>query len=299
MMKLRFIYRRVWREIHDSVVAVFRRRRMLRECCERGAMMQALLGVIPPAFRITELNFLNNPGEPMALSGPIFRFSEDLGDGPEFMRRMRTLRHFPYMELGHDLTDNRPMGSMFDNGSIRYDYVLYASEIARLDLMYRRGRAGRKVNRLTLPIINPSADEYREYRIDHGRIYALYSLLNAFRRVSGCQTASEVEPMYEFDLGKLMARNWRKVKNPFSYIPRMNIHEKADDGTIQYKIVVGNTVFPSECASVVRYRYELIRETPGFFKGAFDFSTTARPCALFSARDFNGAGRKLIRYFGK
>ena len=292
MKNLRFICRRVWRKIHDSIVTVFRRRRMLRECCERGAMMQALLGVIPPAFRITELNFMNNPGEPMALSGPIFGFGEDLGDGPEFMRRMRTLRHFPYMELSPDWNGD---------GSIRYDYVLYASEIARLDLMYRRGRAGRKVNRLTLPIINPSADEYREYRIDHGDIYMFYPfyhILNAFRRACRCRTASEVEPMYEFDLGKLMVRNWRKVKNPFSYIPRMSFHEKADDGTIQYKIAVGNRVLPSERASAAGFM-ELIRETPGFFKDSLYFSMIARPCALFSARDFNRVRRKLIRYFGK
>ena len=106
--------------------------------------------------------------------------------------------------------------------------------------------------------------------------------------------------MYEFDLGKLMGRNWRKVKNPFSYIPRMSFHEKADDGTIQYKIAVGNRVLvlPSERASSAGFM-ELIHETPGFFKDSLYFSMIARPCALFSARDFNGVRRKLIRYFGK
>ena len=95
-----------------------------------------------------------------------------------------------------------------------------------------------------------------------------------------------------------MARNWRKVKNPFSYIPRMSFHEKADDGTIQYKIAVGNRVLPSERASFAGFM-ELIRETPGFFENSLYFSMIARPCALFSARDFNGVRRKLIRYFGK
>lgn len=130
--------------------------------------------------------------------------------------------------------------------------------------------------------------------------YPFYPILTAFRRACGCRTASEVEPMYEFDLGKLMVRNWRKVKNPFSYIPRMSFHEKADDGTIQYKIAVGNRVLvlPSERASFAGFM-ELIRETPGFFKDSLYFSMITRPCALFSARDFNGVRRKLIRYFGK
>ena len=62
--------------------------------------------------------------------------------------------------------------------------------------------------------------------------------------------------------------------------------------------VVGNRVLPPERANSAGFM-ELIRETPGFFKDSLYFSMIARPCALFSARDFNGVRRKLIRYFGK
>lgn len=263
-MNPKFICRRIWRKIHDCIIVIFRHHRMLRECCERGAMMQALLGVVPPAFRIAEINFLNNPGESMSFYGPIFSFNDDIGYGPNFMRTMRLLNHFPYMRLRHD---------GIDGDSTRYDYVLYANEIARMELMYRHGRAGRKVNKRTLPIVNPTVVGYRD------------SLLT--------KKISAVSPMCEFDLGKMMYRNRKKVRNPFSYIPRLNIHKKAADGTIQYKIAVGNTVIPFEHIHDSKFIYELIRTKPAFFKSAFDFCANFWPCALYAARHFNGIGRKL------
>lgn len=246
---------------------------MLRECCERGAMIQALLGVVPPAFRISELNFLNNPGEPMSRFGPIFGFDGDVGYGPKFMRRMRVLHYFPYMRLRAD---------GIGNGSIQYDYVFYASEIARMDLMYRHGRVGHGVNRLTLPIVNP-------------KINSTWSELRDYAHTG--RTKFEAAPMYEFDLVKMMYRNKKIVKNLFSYIPRLNIHKKSPDGSIEYKVIIGETTLPLELVHDTEFCYKVMRMHPGFFSKAFVFCSNICPCAMFNVYEFNGVKRKINRWF--
>lgn len=272
MTHVKFTYRRIRRKIHDCAVMFFRRRCILRECCENTGMMYAMLGVVPRAFRITALNFMNNFGEPMSLFGPIFESNIDTGDGSEFMKNMRNLRHFPYMEIcavAADGTNGKPK---------RYDYILYANEIARLNIMYRRSRAGHRVNVRTLPMINPVPDG------------------NYVSFTSGKVTYADLFPrsLCEFNLTDIIRRNLTSVKNPFEYIPRLNSHKKSDNGSIQYTVTVGKTDLPfayvrnneftSNVWSADSYSME-------FYEEAFDFCMNVRRCSLFDSRDFNGKRR--------